>query len=697
MAFAPYTIANQRVGLELDIDAWLLPKDGFTKLENFFLYQGRLTKRNGYSLFGQMVHSATVAVGTGNGSTKTFSGAFTNVPIRWTDFSITDAGLETFTDINGTGTLAGSLGGAGTINYTSGVYSVTFKNAPSNDVPITAALNWYSGLPVMGLFNYSTETGGQTQLAFDTKRMNRFDSASGQWVDVTGTDIWTGTSSNFFWLQNWQNSAYICNNNDQLYVYDGTTLKPWVIDTINQQYFASGIQVNTGDGVTTTFSGTGPFGLASFSNIVPGSFGATDGQENFTDNGNGILTGQGGGTGTINYATGAYSLTFNTAPTAADVISVSFTYNTASGSNHVTGCSFIAQWKNRLILFAPTEDGITMNQRIRWCDIGNPDVWPEQNYLDADTTSVLIGGAWISDNILGFFNRGVMLLQYLGEINLPFFWKVIASNEGILAVNTPLELEDEVLFLSITRFATTDGNQVNYIDSKLPNFIINMNQSLVHFASSGYYEPQSQAWFCYPSLAATTGNDQILVLNTEDNSWAIFNIPLTCLGYYERGNSLIWADLTDVTWAQMNSPWGAPYLQGGYPIMLGGDANGNVWQMDQGGFDEGTDSINAIATTGQMNPFLAAGKKARLGKVKILCDTNPAATLTLNMYVDSQSTPYLTYQIPMTDNKGGAKSWVTVPSMADGEFHQFDLAHDGQGGGVVIHAIIPYFSEAGPI
>ena len=697
MPFAPYTLANLRAGQEQDVDAWLLPQDGFTALENWYLYHGRLTKRNGYALFGSMVHAVNAAtLGTGDGNTKTFAGTLAYIPVRTTDFTATD-GVETFTDPFSTGILAGSIGGHGTINYTTGVYSITFENAPSNDIPVTATYNYFPGLPVMGAFNYSTAGGGQTQLVFNTRRMNRFDPVSGRWVDVTGYDVWTGTNSNFFWVQNWQNNAYICNNHDQLYVYDGTTLTPWVIDTINFQYFASGLVLATGDGVTLTFSGTGPFGLANFSNMVPGSFGATDGVENFIDNGNNVLTGSLGGSGTINYTTGAWALTFNTAPAAADVVSASFTYNTASGANHVTGCCFIAQWKDRLILFAPTEDGVPCPQRIRWCYVGEPNVWPANNYLDSDTTSILLGGAWISDNILGFFDRGVMLLMYLGEQDLPFFWKVVAANEGILAATTPLALEDEVFFLSITRFATTDGNQVNYIDAKLPNFILNMNQSLVHFAASGYLEPKNQAWFCYPSLAATEGNDKVLVLNTEDNSWAVYDLALTCFGYYELGNSLTWADLTDITWAQWNSPWGAPYLQGGYPIMLGGDANGNVWQLDQGTLDAGVNPVNATATTGQLNPFVKQGHKARLQKLKILCDTNAAAMLTVNFYIDSQTTAYQSIQVPMTDNKGGAKSWLSIPSMVAGEFHQFDIVSNGQGGGAVIHAIVPYFSDGGPI
>lgn len=48
----------------------------------------------------------------------------------------------------------------------------------------------------------------------------------------------------------------------------------------------------------------------------------TDGTESFTDNGDGTLTGSAGGTGTINYTTGVYALTFNGTPGA-----IKATYN----------------------------------------------------------------------------------------------------------------------------------------------------------------------------------------------------------------------------------------------------------------------------------------------------------------------------------------------------------------------------------
>lgn len=83
------------------------------------------------------------AVGTGDGVTKTFIGsaaALATSPRTGLAFTFTDS-TETFTD-NLDGTLTGSLGGSGTINYVSGAYSITFTTAPANLQAITTTYQW---------------------------------------------------------------------------------------------------------------------------------------------------------------------------------------------------------------------------------------------------------------------------------------------------------------------------------------------------------------------------------------------------------------------------------------------------------------------------------------------------------------------------------------------------------------------------
>lgn len=83
-----------------------------------------------------------------------------------------------------------------------------------------------------------------------------------------------------------------------------------------QQYAVDNIA--TGDGTTTAFSG----GLQNPPIIIGSLFIASDDPTGFQqvvqDNGSGFLTGD--GTGSINYLTGAYTVTWNTAPAASAVI-----------------------------------------------------------------------------------------------------------------------------------------------------------------------------------------------------------------------------------------------------------------------------------------------------------------------------------------------------------------------------------------
>lgn len=106
--------------------------------------------------------------------------------------------------------------------------------------------------------------------------------------------------------------------------------------------------IAVGSGVVA-YAGT----LAAFP-IVPGTLSITDGVEIFSDNGAGLLTGNLGGTGTINYTTGVWSVTFNTAVvigtsivgTYAVIGSIGVLEGDGTGTiNYITG-AFTAHFSN---------------------------------------------------------------------------------------------------------------------------------------------------------------------------------------------------------------------------------------------------------------------------------------------------------------------------------------------------------------
>lgn len=78
-------------------------------------------------------------------------------------------------------------------------------------------------------------------------------------------------------------------------------------DTGRPLQVVTGEVLDAGDGNTKAFGGV----LAAALPVQPGTVVVTDGVEAFADDGCGRLTGDAGGSGTVNYATGAVAVTFN--------------------------------------------------------------------------------------------------------------------------------------------------------------------------------------------------------------------------------------------------------------------------------------------------------------------------------------------------------------------------------------------------
>ncbi|MBI1288427.1 MAG: hypothetical protein GC178_12720 [Flavobacteriales bacterium] len=81
----------------------------------------------------------TQELGRGDGIITMFNGVLEFAPIEPGSINATD-GIEIFTDTpntDGSGTLSGSNGGTGTVQYANGVISINFMMAPTLDQPIT--------------------------------------------------------------------------------------------------------------------------------------------------------------------------------------------------------------------------------------------------------------------------------------------------------------------------------------------------------------------------------------------------------------------------------------------------------------------------------------------------------------------------------------------------------------------------------
>ena len=128
-------------------------------------------------------------------------------------------------------------------------------------------------------------------------------------------------------------TGHIAIKQNRMFMWDGkdrTGLKGSFIDKDEAGDFTQISAEAIGAAGSTTYTGTLAFKAADTDRTCfEVTF--TDGTELFTDNYDGTLTGSAGGTGTINYTTGAYAITFNAAAGGSVTSTYRWEDSTASG------------------------------------------------------------------------------------------------------------------------------------------------------------------------------------------------------------------------------------------------------------------------------------------------------------------------------------------------------------------------------
>lgn len=175
--------------------------------------------------------------------------------------------------------------------------------------------------------------------------------------------------------------------------------------------------VGTGDGVTTTFSGT--LAQATGKRFV---FGCTLSMSDASITGNdsyvGTITGT-GVTGTINYATGAYSLTFTTAPSNAVTARITYQYED-SNTGGITDFTFSAP--------RVAAEGDIISQEYLGEPIQNVIVF-EGKYYSMKKTSVY-------ELDLTNDDTNATNLVYRVDIGIPSMRAAISTGKGIVFMDT---------------------------------------------------------------------------------------------------------------------------------------------------------------------------------------------------------------------------------------------------------------------
>ena len=215
MVYEAFPIANFKTGLYHARHPWMSPSDAFTESNNAFTRRGVVTKRRGYTELGQMSHmvgTAITGITQANPAVVTTSTAhgLSNGASHWLYdvVGMTEVNGNTYTTANVT---------ANTFEL-SGVDSTAFTAYTSG-----GKVGEFTTNAITGLKEFRKSDGTLELLAFDTKRVAKFDTGTEEFEDITEADVFTGDNEDFFWFTNWKNVAYMTNNVDRIMSWDGTT------------------------------------------------------------------------------------------------------------------------------------------------------------------------------------------------------------------------------------------------------------------------------------------------------------------------------------------------------------------------------------------------------------------------------------------------------------------------------------------
>lgn len=307
---------------------------------------------------------------------------------------------------------------------------------------------------------------------------------------------------------------------------------------------------NSGDGSTKTFTGTLSFKAGgSVRTCFAVSF--TDGTEAFTDDYNGNLTGSLGGTGTINYTTGAYSVTFNTAPIAG-TNNITATYQWENSNN--TGITDFTKSSPRV-----AGQGFVFRQDDGGGALMNVLTYGDTEYCMHETKTWALT---LTSNDTNATN-----LIYRDRVGIPNWQAACETGQGIYYIDNTDETDPQIRLLTLNRLGT-DVIPVSVSKGrKLDDTLVGMDLSSFTFDKAVVREFGDLIAFALKSQGATK-NDTLITYDKINggldkhklsaSSLAVYNGTLVCGDSISPNSFTLFSGYDDDNYLIQTNSWESP-------------------------------------------------------------------------------------------------------------------------------------------
>lgn len=623
MQYQPIPIIGYQSGLKKNKKPLLLINDAFQILENAYVFRDSVRKRSGIKLVGRLrrcfetpVTLSTQADGASYTNADILADASFNLRATEPDANIEPGSVEitvgalVFVEpATPDGTLSAGGNHIGTINYVTGELNLTFDPALGAPTDVDVEMCYFPSLPAMGIDSRELGAINDEQTAFfDTTYVYTYD--DNDFTSPSST-TWSGSNSDFFWMANYRGvepqdrvfyvtnfaSPTLSTNNRIRYTMDMFTWTDFTPATAGTQV------TNENVGTVIAPPGNAFVGNLANTNIIPGSVhitvsNSTEPPVGFRDQvttyPNGTLNGSPStSTGTINYTTGAITLSIDPAFTMNATVFASYQHE----SSFIYQTELIIPYYGRLLFLNTWEGGVAPGpnpaanavnfyNRLRFSQIGNPlernawvtTVFGKGGFIDAPTNEAIVSTRFYKNTLIVFFERSTWQVRYVGEYGLPFIWERISSDFGSESTFSTVLFDKGVLAVGDKAIIASSGNDAERIDLDVPDTVFSFQneeggkervhgtrdfeKELVYWT---YVEPNSDG-------SQRVFPNKVLIYNYRNNTWANNRDNVTVFGLLQNASGDSW-DLP-ISWDSETS-WDTVY-QSDFPLVISGNQQGFI-------------------------------------------------------------------------------------------------------------------------
>lgn len=268
--------------------------------------------------------------------------------------------------------------------------------------------------------------------------------------------------------------------------------------------------------------------------------------------------------------------------------------------------------KDRLVFLYTVENGTLFARRIRitgaTANIENFDatvggVPTGAGFIDVPSTIEITAATKNRDDLIIFTESATWILRYTGNEVVPFTLESLDPSRGSEAPYASITYLNQSTSLSARGVITVDGYQLQRLDLLIPDYTFdNIDGDNFALSFAGAVDEDRDHYIVHPR-PNNDKSDRVLVYNYEEGNFAVYRLPLSCLGEFQNSFDVTWTDLLIYdNWSEFAAAypdWNQFAYTAGQPIAIGGGHVGHIWRLAS---QDPTDHDSKVRDVQQISP-----------------------------------------------------------------------------------------------